>query len=85
VRVYERGVGETEACGSGACASMIAFRRKGTVHDQVEVDLPGGKLNVTWPGVGDVVLKGPTEHVFDGQISMQTIKTFRTKEEEHKN
>ena len=53
---------------------MIAFRRKGEVEDQVEVHLPGGKLNVTWTGVGDVILKGPAEHVFDGQISLGTIK-----------
>ena len=73
IRIYERGVGETAACGSGACASVIALRRQRLVQDEVRVGLPGGSLGVTWPGQGDVYLTGPAEHVFEGQISLNSL------------
>ena len=73
IRIYERGVGETAACGSGACASVIALRRQRLVQDEVRVGLPGGSLSVTWPGQGDVYLTGPAEHVFEGQISLNYL------------
>ena len=66
-RVWERGSGLTEACGSGACAVAVAARLHGYVGDEVSIDLPGGSLSVTWPGHGDVVLEGPVAHVFDGE------------------
>ena len=65
MRVWERGVGETQACGSGACAAVVAAHLRGLVDDRVEVDLPGGTLKITWPGDGQrVTLVGPVEHVF---------------------
>tara|TARA_Y100000310_G_scaffold321824_1_gene380011 strand:+ start:784 stop:1689 length:906 start_codon:yes stop_codon:yes gene_type:complete len=66
VRVWERGSGLTMACGTGACAAVVAARLHGYVDDAVEVDLPGGVLTVTWPGEGDVVLEGPVAEVFEG-------------------
>jgi diaminopimelate epimerase len=65
-RVWERGVGETLACGSGACAVAVAARILHLVDDLVEVALPGGTLTVEWDGAGDVLLSGPVEEVFAG-------------------
>lgn len=70
LRVYERGVGETLACGSGACAAVVALRELGELDDVVEVSLPGGRLRVSWPGPGSPVrLAGPAEFVFEGVLS----------------
>jgi diaminopimelate epimerase len=70
LRVYERGVGETLACGSGACAAVVALRVLGELDESVEVDLPGGRLRVSWPGPGAPVrLAGPAEFVFEGTLS----------------
>ncbi|MFC1991441.1 diaminopimelate epimerase [Chloroflexota bacterium] len=66
-RVWERGVGETLACGSGACAINVAARLHGYIDDKVAVKLPGGTLEVEWDGVGEVFLSGPAETVFDGK------------------
>jgi diaminopimelate epimerase len=66
-RVWERGVGETLACGSGACAITVAARMGGYVDDKVEIILPGGALEVEWDGEGEVLLSGPAETVFTGQ------------------
>ena len=66
VRVWERGSGITLACGTGACAAVVAARLHGLVNDKVAVELPGGELEVTWSGDGEVVLEGPVAHVFDG-------------------
>lgn len=65
-RVWERGVGETLACGSGACASVVAARLLHMVDDVVDIALPGGTLTVEWNGSGEVYLSGPVEHVFTG-------------------
>ena len=65
-RVWERGAGETMACGSGACAIAVAARLHGFVGDQVDVALPGGTLSVEWDGEGDVKLTGHPELVFTG-------------------
>jgi diaminopimelate epimerase len=65
-RVWERGVGETLACGSGACAVCVAAKLLGYVDNQVDVKLPGGTLNVEWNGSGEVFLSGPAETVFTG-------------------
>ena len=70
LRVYERGVGETQACGSGACAAMVACHRRGLIDDDVTVSLPGGDLFVSWSGAGSVCLKGPATRVYDGKIQV---------------
>jgi diaminopimelate epimerase len=67
LRVWERGVGETLACGSGCCAAVVAARLKGDVRDRVEIEQPGGVLAVEWNGDGDVSLSGPAEFVFEGE------------------
>jgi diaminopimelate epimerase len=64
MRVWERGVGETLACGSGACASVVAARTLGRVGDRVDVAMPGGTLEIEWDGTGEVSLSGPAARVF---------------------
>lgn len=66
-RVWERGVGETMACGSGACAVAVAARRHGYVDRKVDIKLPGGVLGVEWDGAGEVFLSGSARIVFTGQ------------------
>jgi len=66
-RVWERGVGETLACGSGACAITVAARKYGYIDNKVDIKLPGGILEVEWDGVGEVFLSGPAETVFSGE------------------
>jgi diaminopimelate epimerase len=71
LRVYERGAGETLACGSGACAAVVAGRQRGLLADAVEVRLPGGKLQVRWAGEGrSVLMTGPAVTTFDGIIEL---------------
>ncbi|MDP6402002.1 MAG: diaminopimelate epimerase, partial [SAR202 cluster bacterium] len=65
-RVWERGSGLTMACGSGACAIAVAARLHGHIGDLVTIALPGGDLDVTWSGEGQVILEGPAEEVFEG-------------------
>ena len=67
VRVWERGAGATLACGSGACAAMVAARLQDLVDDKVDIRLPGGTLIVEWEGRGEVYLTGPAESVFEGE------------------
>lgn len=67
LRVFERGAGETLACGTGACAAMVAGRRLGLLDDQVHVQLPGGSLQIEWRGDGaSVFMSGPATRVFEG-------------------
>ncbi len=68
LRVYERGVGETAACGSGACAAAVVAAGRGLVGARVEVRLPGGVLEVA-RDEGGVELTGPCEHVYDGVLA----------------
>jgi len=71
LRVFERGAGETLACGTGACAAMVVAHQWQMVDDEVAVDLPGGRLLIRWPG-GDasVMMTGPAETVFEGTINL---------------
>ena len=69
LRVYERGVGETLACGTGACAAVVAGYVQGLLNDTVAVNLPGGQLSITWKGPDHpVLMTGPTTTVFHGQV-----------------
>ncbi len=68
MRVWERGVGETMACGTGACASALASFLNGFTDRFVQVDLLGGKLYIEWKGDNHVYLTGPASIVFDGEI-----------------
>jgi len=69
LRVFERGVGETLACGSGACAAVVVGRIQGLLDETVRVDLPGGRLTVRWAGEGAPVwMTGPAQTVFKGTI-----------------
>jgi diaminopimelate epimerase len=65
-RVWERGAGITRACGSGACAAMVAAHRRGLVGDRVRVALDGGDLAIVWPGRGSVQMSGPATLSFEG-------------------
>jgi diaminopimelate epimerase len=64
-RTWERGSGETLACGTGACAVAVAARLQGLVDDAVDIQLPGGTLRITWDGKGEVVMEGPVASVFE--------------------
>ncbi|OGO16786.1 MAG: diaminopimelate epimerase [Chloroflexi bacterium RBG_16_50_11] len=65
-RVWERGVGETLACGSGACAITVASKLNGYTGAKVDIKLPGGVLNANWNGNGEIVLGGPAVVVYEG-------------------
>ena len=66
-RTWERGVGETLACGTGACAILVAARLHSYVGDRVTVVVPGGELDISWPGHGQVFMEGPVVEVFSGE------------------
>ena len=74
-RVWERGAGETLACGSGACAIAVAARLNGYTDNKVDIKLRGGVLGVEWDGAGEVYLSGPAEIVFSGEWLDENIKT----------
>ncbi len=69
LRVFERGAGETKACGTGACAAVVAGILRGLLDETVKVHLPGGELEIQWAG-GDapVIMTGPATTVYEGQI-----------------
>lgn len=70
LRVHERGAGWTRACGTGACAAMAVLRQRDAVDDTVDVDLPGGRLQIRWPGAGHTLwMTGPAAFVFEGTWS----------------
>jgi len=71
LRVYERGAGETLACGSGACAAAVAGIQRGHLSSPVRVELAGGELTIAWQGEGQpVMMSGPASFVFDGRIEL---------------
>jgi len=75
LRVFERGVGETRACGTGACAAVVVGQRLGLLGPQVAVDLPGGRLSVQWNGPGTHVwMSGPAVSVFEGSIDLERFR-----------
>ncbi|MBV8636068.1 MAG: diaminopimelate epimerase [Burkholderiaceae bacterium] len=71
LRVFERGVGETLACGTGACAAAVAGIRRGLLDSPVKVSARGGELIIAWPGAGHAVtMTGPAVNVFEGEIEI---------------
>jgi diaminopimelate epimerase len=71
LRVFERGAGETLACGTGACAAVVAGIRRGLLDSPVQVEARGGRLTISWAGEGEpVYLSGPAETVFEGEIEL---------------
>src|SRR5690606_42102714 len=71
LRVYERGAGETQACGSGACAAVAVGIAQGLLAEEVRVELPGGRLDIAWKGPGHpLYMTGPAAHVYDGFIHL---------------
>jgi diaminopimelate epimerase len=71
LRVFERGAGETLACGTGACAAVVAGIRRGLLDSPVRVTARGGELSIAWDGEGEpVYLSGPAVTVFEGEISL---------------
>jgi diaminopimelate epimerase len=70
-RVWERGSGETQACGTGACAIAVAGRLLGLTGDVVDITLPGGTLTIQWDGAGEVFLEGPAVEVFNGEWGVE--------------
>ena len=71
LRVFERGSGETLACGTGACAAVVSGIRRGMLDSPVEVSTRGGKLSIAWAGEGQpVLMTGPAVTVFTGEIEL---------------
>jgi diaminopimelate epimerase len=71
LRVYERGAGETMACGTGACAAAVAGIRRGLLESPVRVTTRGGDLTIAWGGEGrPVLMTGPAMTVFSGEIEL---------------
>lgn len=72
LRVFERGVGETQACGTGACAAVAVGQRLGVLDEEVHVEAPGGRMLVKWEGPGKHIwLTGPAVTVFEGTIDLE--------------
>jgi diaminopimelate epimerase len=72
--VWERGVGFTRACGTGACATAVAAIRRRLCAGPVRVSLPGGDLVIDWASGGPILMSGPATHVFDGTIDLATLR-----------
>lgn len=74
LRVFERGAGETLACGTGACAAVVAGIRRGLLDEQVDVQTRGGVLSIEWRGA-EVLMTGPAQTVFRGEIDLDALHT----------
>jgi diaminopimelate epimerase len=75
LRVFERGAGLTQACGSGACAATMAARRRGLLAgDAATLILDGGELQVAWPGEGPVLMTGPASRAFAGELAPELLR-----------
>jgi diaminopimelate epimerase len=74
LRVFERGAGETLACGTGACAAVVAGIRRGLLDEQVDVQTRGGLLSIEWRGA-EVLMTGPAQTVFRGEIDLDALHT----------
>ena len=70
VRVWERGVGETQACGSGACAVLVAGVLQGKLHRQAKIEMPGGTLAIDWDPENGLIMQGEAKLIFTGKISL---------------
>lgn len=71
LRVWERGAGETQACGTGACAAAVAAISQGWMDSPLLIDLPGGRLSIEWAGPGhSVMMTGPAVRVYEGQVRL---------------
>lgn len=71
LRVWERGAGETQACGTGACAAAVAAISQGWMDSPLLIDLPGGRLSIEWAGPGHpVMMTGPAVRVYEGQVRL---------------
>ena len=71
LRVWERGTGETQACGTGACAAAVAAISQGWMDSPLRIELPGGRLAIEWAGPGlPVMMSGPAVRVFEGQVRL---------------
>jgi diaminopimelate epimerase len=76
LRVFERGAGETQACGTGACAAVAVGRRWGLLDSEVLVEAPGGRMTVRWNGPGEHLwLTGPAIQVYEGTIDLAKLRT----------
>lgn len=71
LRVWERGVGETTACGTGACATVVAAAVNGLSGRRVDVELPGGTLDIDWRDDDSVMMTGPAAEVFEGRLDLE--------------
>ncbi|MEO1089110.1 MAG: diaminopimelate epimerase [Pseudomonadota bacterium] len=75
LRMWERGAGETQACGSGACAALVGAVRRGFAERTATVRLDGGALAITWREDGHVTMRGPTAHVFQGTLELDEFRS----------
>lgn len=75
MRVWERGVGITEACGSGACASVVAAHLKGVIYHKAKVTMDGGDLDIDWTPEGPIHMKGSVHFVFKGELDKSFLET----------
>ena len=75
LRVFERGVGETLACGTGACAAAVSAMRRGLLSSQVEIQLAGGSLNIEWRDGEVVWMTGPTVTVYEGRLDLRYFQS----------
>jgi diaminopimelate epimerase len=74
VRVWERGSGETLACGTGACASLVACALAGRTGREAELRFPGGDLHLRWRGDDHVLMTGPAVRVFEGELDPDWVR-----------